>query len=366
MKSLPPIFLCLAVLFRLVPSLSPAYLPCQLQKPTGESALAGCPEGTLYVSSTDPTADFSSVQEAINILPDTGKAVILIGKGQYFEMVNVTRCAPLVLLGQLDPTTAFIQAGNASQRNLVHIWNNLYVKDGMTDEETATLTVRTSHGRNVDFKAYNIDFENRAANYSISQALVTAITRANASFYGCTFASWQDTWYTGHGGNTYVVDSIIYGQTDYLFGSGTAWFQSVILANRGCGGGITAWRGTPGATNGIYIANSSIIRSPDVGSTIVTTGRCSLGRPWNKYAVAIFLHNYMDYSIRPSGFIAWAEVGPVPNTTFYAEFDSYGPGGNTSARVKQDHILSLEGSQAYRLEAVFQETPGWIDFGYCY
>ena len=117
---------------------------------------------------------------------------------------------------------------------------------------------------------------------------------ANASFYGCGFASWQDTWYTGSGANTYAVDSIIYGQTDcrylwafhYIFntliilarplwiwksvrfmlqqGRGAhrfgSWFQSVTLANRACGGGITAWRGTPGTRNGVYIADSRIIR----------------------------------------------------------------------------------------------------------
>lgn len=52
------------------------------------------------------------------------------------------------------------------------------------------------------------------ANFAISQALVTDISYANASFYGCSFASFQDTWYTGRNGSTYVVDSVIFGQTD--------------------------------------------------------------------------------------------------------------------------------------------------------
>ena len=52
------------------------------------------------------------------------------------------------------------------------------------------------------------------ANYSISQALATDISYANAAFYGCAFASYQDTWYTGRNASTYVVDSIFYGQTD--------------------------------------------------------------------------------------------------------------------------------------------------------
>jgi len=59
---------CLFGSFWLVLGLSPTYLPCQLQKPAGESPLEGCPGGTLFVSPTDPTAAFRSVQEAINSL----------------------------------------------------------------------------------------------------------------------------------------------------------------------------------------------------------------------------------------------------------------------------------------------------------
>ena len=83
------------------------------------------------------------------------------------------------------------------------------------------------------------------ANYSISQALATDISYANASFYGCAFASYQDTWYTGRNASTYVVDSIIYGQTDCkcisllfteclfdssidLFGFGTAYIAQYL------------------------------------------------------------------------------------------------------------------------------------------
>ncbi|KAN0087677.1 carbohydrate esterase family 8 protein [Tylopilus felleus] len=368
MNRLPLTFFCLSVFFRFVLNLSATYISCQLQKPAGESPLQGCPNGTIYVSATDPSANFSGVQEAIDSLLETDKGVILIGEGQYFETVNVTRGAPLTLLGQLDPATASIRAGNASQRNIVHIWNNFYVGENSkpTDEQTATLTVAPSYGHpfgNVDFKAYNIDFENRAANYSISQALVTSITLANASFYGCTFASYQDTWFTGYSANTYAVDSIIYGQTDYLFGFGRAWFQSVTLANRGCGGGITAWQGLSGTTQGVYISNSRIIRSPDVDPATVITGSCFLGRPWNRYALAVFLHNYMDDSIHPTGFTPWGQ-NTVPSTTFYAEYGSYGPGGNTSSRISQDHILDLEQAKTHTLQSVFQETPRWIDAGY--
>ena len=51
-----------------VQALSPAYIACQLQKPNGISALTSCPEGTLYVSKTDPEARYTSVQSAISSL----------------------------------------------------------------------------------------------------------------------------------------------------------------------------------------------------------------------------------------------------------------------------------------------------------
>ncbi|KAH7913950.1 carbohydrate esterase family 8 protein [Hygrophoropsis aurantiaca] len=382
-------FVFLALFALQAHALSPKYVTCQLQKPEGISPLLGCPEGTLYVSPTDSTADFTSVQDAVLSLPETGSATILIGEGQYFEAVNVSRIGPLTLLGQLNAETAFDPAGNASTRNLVQIWNNKYVLTGMDDAQSAVLTVAPSFSGaligagtngaplqplfgNTDFKAYNLDFENLAANYSISQALVTDISYANASFYGCSFASYQDTWYTGRNASTYVVDSIIFGQTDYLFGFGTAWFQSITLANRACGGGIVAWKGTnltaaPGNRYGAYISDSRIIRSPDANATATTYESCWLGRPWNDLATTVYLRTYMDDSIQPAGFEPFDSARPViANTTYYAEYDSYGPGANTSARVSIEHILDTPEAQNFTIEGVFLEKPQWIDYEYVF
>ncbi|KAF9221521.1 carbohydrate esterase family 8 protein [Gyrodon lividus] len=389
------IFILLTLLALRAQALSPAYITCQLQKSDGLSPLAGCPEGTLYVSQTDPAAHFAGVQSAISSLSDADSATILIGEGEYFETVNVTRTGALTLLGQLSAETAFDPAGNASTRNLVHIWNNKYVianssgAQPFDDALTAVLTVAPNYAGaligagtngaplqpffgNVDFKAYNIDIENRAANYSVSQALVTDISYANASFYGCAFASYQDTWYTGRNASTYVVDSIIYGQTDYLFGFGTAWFQSVTLANRACGGGIAAWKGTnlttaPGNRYGAYISDSRIIRSPDANATAVTLQSCWLGRPWNDLATTVYLRTYMDDSIRPAGFEPFNSARPIiANTTYYAEYSSYGPGANNSARVPIEHILDSAETENFTIEGVFLEKPKWIDYEYLY
>ncbi|KAI0770383.1 pectin lyase-like protein [Fomes fomentarius] len=379
------LLLCSMVHF--VTALSPSHIACQLKKNSLVHPLSGCLPETIFVSQDDPRAHFNSVQDAISSLPERGAATILIGAGDYHETVNVTRADPVTLLGQLDPATAFDPAGNASTRNLVHIWDNKFVQTGMDDAQSAVLLVAPSFNAsligagptgaplqplfgNVDFKAYNIDFENRAANFSISQALVTDISYANASFYGCTFASFQDTWYTGRNASTYVVDSIIYGQTDYLFGFGTAWFENVTLANRACGGGIIAWKGTnltdaPGNRYGAYISNSRIIRSPDANRTVVTEEKCFLGRPWNDLATTVYLRTFMDDSIIPAGWKPFDSARPViMNTTFYAEYDSLGPGGDTSGRIALEHILTKEQAQNYTIDKVFLEHPRWIDMDY--
>lgn len=41
-----------------------------------------------------------------------------------------------------------------------------------------------------------------------------------------------------------------------------------------------------------------------------------------------------------------------------------GPGGSTSARAAQDHILTSTQAASFTLENVFGGTPGWIDFDY--
>ncbi|KAF8895115.1 pectin lyase fold/virulence factor [Infundibulicybe gibba] len=343
----------------LVLGLSPKFTACQTQKPSNVSPLTGCPAGTIFVSQNtgDPHAKFHSVQDAVLSLPKTGDAIILIAAGQYHETVNITRTGPLTLLGQLPASSAtpVRSFANPSAPNLVQIWDNKFVAAGMDDAQSAVLLVAPSFNGsligagptgaplqplfgNQDFKAYNIDFQNRAANFAISQALVTDISYANASFYGCSFASFQDTWYTGRNGSTYV---------------------NVVLANRACGGGIVAWKGT-----NLTDAPGIIIRSPDANATAATAGLCFLGRPWNDLATTVFLRTFMDNSIRPAGWTPFGGGRRHFNTTFYAEFDSTGPGGNTSARIPLEHLLTAAQATQFTVDGVFLEHPKWIDFDY--
>ena len=50
--------------------------------------------------------------------------------------------------------------------------------------------------------------------------------------------------YVGKLGNAYMYESEVAGQTDFFYGFGTCWITDSLVSLRGCGGGITAWKGT--------------------------------------------------------------------------------------------------------------------------
>jgi hypothetical protein len=164
--------------------------------------LNGCPEGTLLVG---PGQKFTTIQSAIGSIPNnTEPSYILILPGNYTEQVNVTRSAPLYLLGQ----TSNVKSQKQNTVNV--IWSAIA---GTGDNAyTATLTVApnldaaltgsgpTGHTvppnnpfGNVDFRTYNLNFINDYAPYSDGPSLAVSTGYANTGFYYSGFFSYQDT-----------------------------------------------------------------------------------------------------------------------------------------------------------------------------
>ncbi|KAH3920611.1 pectinesterase [Parastagonospora nodorum] len=351
-----------------------------------ENPLEGCPENTILVGQNQK---HTTVQSAILSLPnDSSSHHILIQPGNYTEQVNVTRPGPVYLLGQT-------RAPNDQSKNVVSIiWRNATgaaLNSTLDNAYTSTLTVaptfnssKTGSGPtgdlvpagtpfgNVDFRAYNIDFINDFKNYATGPALAVSVSYANAGFYFSGFYSYQDTVYVGKLGNAYFYKNEIAGQTDFLYGFGTAWIQSSLLTLRNCGGGITAWKGTNTTfvnKYGVYIHDSDVRKA---NASLAITGLCALGRPWNALHRSIFANCNLDDSIKPSGYIAWGTTDPRfgANTTM-AEYKSYGPGWNATARAMSNVSIVMSDKQYEpysSLDKVFQHpfdgkfgNTGWID-----
>jgi pectinesterase len=316
---------------------------------------------------------------------------ILVLAGDYEEQLNVTRRFPLYILGQ----TASPKNQSA---NLVTVnWSAInetgpnYADNAYTSVLTvapnlnASLTGSGPTGfnvsadtpwGNVDFRVYNIDFRNTFADQAAGPKLALSVSRANAGFYFTGFYSYQDTIYIGHLGNAYMYGNEIAGQTDFLYGFGTAWIENSNLTLRACGGGVIAWKGTNTTFEnkyGCYVSNSYI---NGANSSIVASfrGKCSLGRPWNAQHRSVYINTYMDSCIKPQGYTIWGTSTPnFNNYTFMAEYDSYGPGWNLTARLDANvtRVLDRAEEKPYACpRKVFlsqdRKHPdfGWIDRSY--
>jgi pectinesterase len=145
---------------------------------------------------------------------------------------------------------------------------------------------------------------------------------------------------------------------------------------RGCGGGITAWKGTNTTfTNkyGVYIVDSSV-RAANASIAPDIKGECALGRPWNSLHRSIFAHSYEDGSIDPRGYIDWVVSGVAryeKGVTFMADYHVYGPGYNASGRAEGGvtTVLKQKAYEPYSTpQKVFQTQEGvfgntkWIDW----
>ncbi|KAE8415520.1 pectin lyase fold/virulence factor [Aspergillus pseudocaelatus] len=356
---------------------------CQASTPS--DPLDGCPESTLLVSATHEQAHFSTIQGAIDSLPhDDTSQTILILSGTYTEQLNITRPGPLILLGESN------SPHNASM-NSVHVQWAAATEQGIYTDNVytsvlivaptlnASLTGSGPEGLPVpdgtpfgcsDFRTYNIDFSNVYAERSAGPAHALSFSRANGGFYYSGFYSYQDTVFVGKLGNAYFHSSIVAGQTDFLYGFGTAWFERCDLVLRGCGGGITAWKGTNTTyvnKFGVYV-HDSIIKAVNASVAVEQEGRCALGRPWNSGHRSIFAGTYEDGTIRDSGYVLWQ--APITGQTLMGEYENLGPGWDVAARQEYNYsvLLDAETWDGYNSPAkVFLTEDGrpgnvdWID-----
>ncbi|EIN07059.1 pectin lyase-like protein [Punctularia strigosozonata HHB-11173 SS5] len=354
------------------------YAACQTTLGKAVDPVLGCPKGTIFVSQKDPRAKFSSVQAAVLSLPlDDSPQWILVDAGIYKE---ATLCSPPIVADYW-----------VDEHNLVTIYNTTFINQTtqnasiLDNADSQVLTVAPNkysvwtgqgyYGATPqpipdewgckDFRSYNINWENRAGNASIGPALAVGVGFANASFYGSSFKSWQDTVFVGKNASVIFKKSLVLGQTDYVYGFGTAYFLESVLGSRGAGC-LTAFKGTPNYTNtyGVYFENSRVVHSPELSAAQAAnfTGTQCLGRPWNNATTAVYMNTYMDSSVLPAGFTIWSPTDPRNGTLlFYGEHGSYGPGWNRSARATFDHILTAPQAQRFSLQNVFGKNPAWLD-----
>lgn len=302
------------------------------------SALSAGTPGWEKTVSPDGTGDYKTVLDAILAAP-TGTAesptVIHVKPGTYTGRIYIQREKRFLHLIGENPETTHIE---------FNLNANLPGPDGKPIGTFRTPTVYVDAD---DFSASGLTIANTAG--PVGQALAIRLDGDRAVFKNCRFLGWQDTILTNRGRH-FFKDCYIEGHVDFIFGGATAYFLKCHIH---ClkSGYVTAASTPEGQKYGYVFRDCRITAANDEVKTY-------LGRPWRNNAQTVFINTEMGANIRPVGWHNWnkpaAEVA-----TFYAEFNSSGPGANPDARVAWAKPLTQEQADALSPEAVLSGDDHW-------
>ncbi len=307
-----------------------------------------------FVVSADGHGDFTTVQEAVDALPNYSHkeiSTVLIRKGVYKECVSIPHTKFRVHFKGEDAESTIITNDNYAKRN----WPGRDFAVGTSG--SATIYIHASY---ITFE--DITFENSAGEgKQIGQAVAVFTDGDFLFFKGCRFIGNQDTLYTyGRYGKfggikrNYFLDCYIEGTTDFIFGTSIAYFENCRIHSKK-NSYVTAASTLQGQKYGYVFKNCTLTADPGID-------KCYLGRPWGAYAKTVFIDCELGGHILPEGWHDWEKPGK-PDTkknSYYAEYGCTGPGAR-GPRVKWAHSLKPRQLQDYSFEKVmYQEQDGII------
>ena len=319
-------------------------------------------------------ANFKTVTDAIkylefsNLSEDVTK-VVYIGAGTFEEHIK-TGLKNLTLIGK------------GSDKTVITASNVQSTVDPLTDtafglKENATV-IALGEGFQARGLAIRNDFDYPANGKKESgpQGTALMIGGDKSVISDCLLYGHQDTLYFANG-RTYVKDSEIQGNIDFIFGeaTGLAYFDNCTIKaiNK-------ATAANPEKNNGYVTAmKADENNKPDYGYIFskckftddgtLLAGSMSLGRPWGAKATVAYLE--CDFSAAYSTLAygatgedgkavkpRWYDMsGNLPENADFAEWKSTGAGAITEA-VKGGKILTDEQAANYTKTNIFAKTNG--------
>lgn len=285
------------------------------------------------VVSQAANSKYKTVQSAIDAVPFDNKkpTIIFIKNGIYKERVVV------------DTRKNFIHLIGEDKNKTVLSFNN---HSGIKLPNGDTLNTWTCASTFIyadDFSAKNITFENNAG-FTAGQAVALRIEGNRAAFKNCRMLGFQDVLFlSGNGVKQYFKNCYIEGTTDFIFGASTAVFDSCHIHSKK-NSHVTAASTNSIVPYGFVFLNCKL--SADSG-----INKVSLGRPWSPTASVTYINCWMDKHIVPEGWNNWKK--PANEATVrYAEYNSSGPGGDSTLRVKWAKQLTKQEADTYTLQNI--------------
>ncbi|MCV9388833.1 pectinesterase family protein [Reichenbachiella ulvae] len=293
-----------------------------------------------FVVAIDGSGDFTTVQDAIDAVPNLRKneTRILIKNGTYKEkLVLAASKTNITFVGEDVNQTILTYDDYASKQNRF-------------GEEVGTSGSSAFYIFGDGFTARNITFENSAG--PVGQAVAVRVDGDKVMFENCRFLGYQDTLYP-HGKNSrqYYKNCYIEGTVDFIFGWSTAVFEGCEIFSKGESGYLTAASTLEETAYGFVFIDCKLTGESPKHSVY-------LGRPWRPFAQTVFINCEMGEHIKPEGWHNWNKPD-AEKTSFYAEYGSTGPGANPDARVTWAKELKKNELSNYTKEEIFGDwKPG--------
>lgn len=310
-------------------------------------------DNTLYVA-TDGTAEFTSIQKAIDAAPASG-ASIVIAPGTYREVLNIDK--PNIRLRSANPDAS----------------KTVVVMDKSAGTAGGTFHSATVNVTGDNFFAENLTFQNdfNTTHPQLpkgSQAVALLVTGDRAIVHNVRLLGNQDTLFTGSKSCTgagddrrctparqYFSECYIEGNVDFIFGDGKTVFDHCEIHSTPHSEGFITAQGKSyaGEDSGYVIYKSKLTAAPGVTNVW-------LGRPWRPYATVIYIDTEMGAQIVPAGWREWhpGETHSL-DTAYYAEYGSRGPGAHHDQRDPHTHFLTAEQAAQYAPAVFLRGADGW-------
>ena len=307
-------------------------------------APAGAWSATTTVHVGNPeTAEFQSVQAAVDALPETG-GIVEIGVGTWREKLVIAK-----------PNVKLIGKGKRPQ-DVVLVWGDSHLSAGGTGKSASLWA--SGDG----FEAHNLTIQNdyHLKNAERSQAVALRLTADRAIIENVRLLGAQDTLYAASKSpdspsRQYFRDCYVEGHVDFIFGDAKAFFDRCHIH---------------GIANDVVMITAQSKVKPEQDSAYVFD-RCRitadagvrelwLGRAWRPYATVIFIRTRIDAPLQPAG---WREWTPGTTDTFstatYREYESTGQGASIATREPSARQLTKAEAKQWSLKNFLSGTDGW-------
>ena len=259
-----------------------------------------------YTVALDGSGDFCTLQGAVDAVAnnDAMRTLIRIKKGTYREIVNIpSGKANVTWLGE-DTNTTIIAGYNRNAFN--------------SGTSIRMMVKNCGNG----FRMYNMTFLNTAPDNS-GQAETIRNDALQCLAQNCKYKSYQDTLLL-NAGQTYFNNCYIEGDTDYIWGAGTAYFDKCEMRSLTSSTSYITQPRAAQNVNGLFLVDCNLTVPPGVFGIY-------LGRTTNNsypYCQSVFLNCIMSGSVvYPVGWKPSADVNDFSNFRWW-EYKSVDRSGN--------------------------------------